>query len=285
MKILLASAPLTLLAALAPFAVTATVEAEYGAVTVRGTALTFAHHGANAGQPCPCSYPNTVAHGWAIDAVGISHADLDTLGGVLAIQGRKPEAPSFWALAEFMDLNGAHKLALSGASESDKARLYAWWAWSEQHRLFAPRDGSVVAANAWIDQAWGAITRIVAGDATMLAKGADFAAKEAALNKASLRRRIGKVLFREHAGFTNHLYADPGGDPAEAVVAYNPETGGITLSFAEARPQDNACKELQRKFGALAGGHKGIAGSPRGKRMRRNQAIRLAERIAMSFAA
>lgn len=284
MKILLSSNPAAVAAALAAFGSTATVEAEYGAVTVPGSALTFAHHGVNAGNPCPCSYPNTVAVGLNIEAVGISHVDLDTLGGVLAIQGRKPEAPSFWALAEFMDLNGAHKLSLSGASNDDVAKLYAWWAWSEQNRQYPNRDGSALEVSEWFDKACAAITKIVAGDETLLAAGEAHRLAGEKLNAASFRKVYGDVLFRVSDSFTNHLYADPSGKPYRAVVAYSPKAGSVTLSYADAREQDNACKLLQEQFGPLAGGHKGIAGSPRGKRMGSVNARKVAKNAAFRLA-
>lgn len=283
MKILLSSSPSSLRSALATFNVTATVEAEYGAELVSGSALTFAHHGPRAGQPCPCSYGNDVATA-KIEAVGVSHVDLDTLGGVLAIQGRKPESPSFWELAEFVDLNGAHKLSVSGANAADLASLHAWWAWSEKNRLFAPRDGSVADAGAWIDAAAEAITAILAGDETLLAAGEAHRKAGEALNAASFRKVFGNVIYRVSDAFTNHLYADPTGKPHAAVVTYSPKSGSITLSYADATARDNACKLLQEQFGALAGGHKGIAGSPRGKRMGSRNAVKVAKNAAFRLA-
>ena len=264
MKIILSSSPTSLTAALAPFAATATVEAEFGDVVVEGSALTFAHHGPRAGQPCPCSYDNTVAVGLALEAVGVSHVDLDTLGGVLALQGRKPESPSFWQLAEFVDLSGAHRLAQSGASPEDVLRLHAWWAWSESNRLFAPRDGSCADAGDWIDRAAIAITRIIAGDADLLAAGEAHRAAGEALNASSFVRTLGGVLLRSAEAFTNHLYTDPSGEVALAVVAYNPKTGSVTVSFEAGAASPVSAREfVQRLWGELAGGHHGIAGSPR----------------------
>jgi hypothetical protein len=74
-----------------------------------------------------------------VDAVGLSHIDLDALGGVLSILGKKPGPESFWALAGKVDVNGAHKLGVLGGSSEDVRRLHAWWAWSESNRCFPPR--------------------------------------------------------------------------------------------------------------------------------------------------
>lgn len=279
MRVIISAVPAALTAALANL-VSATVEAEYGSVTVQGSALTFAHHGANAGNPCPCSYSNTVAEGLGIEVIGVSHADLDTLGGVLAIQGCKPEAKSFWDLAEFVDLNGAHKLRFSGASEEDLAKLHAWWAWNESNKLFAPRDGKVADATDYFAKAGEVITRIIAGDAELLAAGEQFKQKGEALNAASFKRKVGDVIFRVSDNFTNHLYETPSGELVKAVVAYNKKFRSVTVSFADTDSKTDACKFVQANWGKLAGGHKGIAGSPRGRKMTQEHAEKAAKSLA-----
>lgn len=280
MRVFLSSSPSSLVAALASFNVTATVEAEYGSVTVKGSALTFAHHGQNAGQPCPCSYPNEVAADFAVEAIGISHVDLDTLGGVLAIQGRKPEAPSFWALAEFVDLNGAHRLAQSGASESDLDRLHAWWAWSEGNRLFAPRDGSVTDAKAWIDAAATTIAAILEGDPALLQAGAAFRRAGEALNSASFVEASGGVILRSSDAFTNHLYTSPSGEVGKAIVAFSTKFRSVTVSFEAGGGSPVSAQEfVQGLWGDLAGGHHGIAGSPREQAMTLDDARGAAEAL------
>ena len=62
----------------------------------------------------------------------------------MVLLGNKPEVSGFWELAEFVDLNGPHKLGQSGASEENLRRLYAFWAWSRNYRVLSPRDGSVL---------------------------------------------------------------------------------------------------------------------------------------------
>ena len=115
MKILISANPEALKKELDNFSKTVTVEAEYGSVVVEGTELTLAHHGDRSGNPAPCLHEGKVD----CDAIGLSHVDLDAMGGVLAVCGRKPVAPSFWELAAFVDVNGPHKLPESGASEED----------------------------------------------------------------------------------------------------------------------------------------------------------------------
>jgi len=243
----------------------ATVEAEYGDVVVKGSALTMAHHGPRTGQQCPCSYDNNCAG--EVEIVGVSHFDLDTLGGCAAILGRKPEAATFWALAEFVDLNGAHKLGQSGASEEDLRRLHAFWAWSEKVRVYAPRDGSAVEITDKVIAGCEAVEQIVAGDKEMLKAGDVWKANGEKLSADSFVEAAGGVIARVAAAFVNHLYVDPQGNAQEAVVAYSTTTGAITISFADAPKGKSACEIVQSLWGELAGGHAGIAGSPRDRRM------------------
>lgn len=243
----------------------ATVEAEYGDITVAGSVLTMAHHGANAGNRAPCAYPNGCAKG--IEVVGLSHFDLDTLGGCAAILGRKPETEIFWKLAEFVDLNGPHKLGESGASEEDIRRLHAFWAWSESNRVFANRDGSVSDVTDKVVEGIEVLKMIMNGDEQMLAAGDDFKAKGDKLNAESYLEFTEDVIVRVAPSFTNHLYVSPDGKVAMVVVGFNTLSGSITISFADAPKGVNARDIVQKLWGDEAGGHAGIAGSPRNQRM------------------
>jgi len=245
----------------------ATVEAEYGDVVVTGTVLTMAHHGPRTGQPAPCSYANGCGPG--VEVVGLSHVDLDTIGGCLAILGRKPEAPSFWALAEYVDLNGAHKLGLSGGSVKDIRRLRAYWAFNEAMPAWAPRDGSVLDVTATVQAHADAVLAILDGAEGLLSEGDAHEAGEGALNAASFSSIEGGVILRTGARFVNHLYVTPAGQIGRAVVTHNPAEdvpmGAITLSFAGPEAGCHAGEILRGLFGPEAGGHAGIGGSPRGK--------------------
>jgi len=248
----------------------ATVEAEYGAVTIQGSVLTLAHHGVNAGNPAPCSYDNGI--GDDVDVVGLSHFDLDTLGGCAAILGVKPEAETFWKLAEFIDLNGAHKLQKgiekAGATEADVAKLFAYWAWSKNFRVFQNRDGSVSDVTAKVTEGCEVLRMILGGNEEILAAGEAFKLGEQKLNEESFVDGSGGVLVRVGPQFVNHLYVDPWGNPHEAVVAFNTIHGSITVSFAEKPIGDvNAETIVKKLWGHLASGHAAIAGSPRGERM------------------
>lgn len=324
MKIqVLASTSPTALTAVAPVV---TVEAEYGDAVVEGSALTMAHHGPRAGQKCPAAYTpqetyaaleaagvpgaDGFGHGVAPAVVcGVSHLDLDTIGGLMAVWGYKPHGvgvanigEAFWRLAEFVDTRGPHRVPewLAGEADHFKAlgaveALRAFWAWSAQNR--GPRIGAEVTdVTSCVLECFEVIQCLMPGSQPgewweggvwaadgapepdfdhclaqwdrremLLKAGAEFAAKEEALQRASFVRQEGSVVLRQSAQFTNHLY--PLGANA-AVVAFNSEKETVTVSFAEgAEGKHDACAIVQSLWGPLAGGHKGIAGSPRDRKM------------------
>jgi len=250
---------------LARLAPEATVEAEYGAIVVEGSIATLAHHGPRAGNPAPCVAAVSPLPAGSI--VGISHVDLDTIGGIAALMGRKPEAPGFWDLAAFVDVRGPHRLSESGASDEDIARLHAFWAWSENHRVFPERNGSARDVTREVCEAIDVLERILQDDPALLAAGEAFRLAGEALNAASFRSFEGGVIVRESDSFVNHLYSTPDGEAAEAIVALNTKFSSVTLSFADAPQGVSACTIVQGLWGELAGGHVGIAGSPRGEAM------------------
>jgi len=199
--------------------------------------------------------------------VGLSHVDLDTIGGCAAILNRKPEAPTFWELAEFVDLNGPHKLAQAGASKEDIRRLYAYWAWSEKNRVFPPRDGSVLDITDKVMESIRVIEQLLSGNEELLQRGDEFKAASERLNAESFIEAIGGVAVRVAGAFANHLYNLPTGEVCEAVVGYDTRIGAIRISF-ESIPEGISAREIvQSLWGGLAGGHAGIAGSPRNQRM------------------
>ena len=239
-----------------------TVEAEYGDTVVSGSLYTFAHHGSRSHNPAPCTLSNLTD----LDSdtiVGLSHVDLDTIGGCAAVLGFKTGSDSFWALAEFMDLNGAHKLGESGASAEDIRAIRAYWAFGDSSKVWAPRDGSVLDVTDSILEHVSTINAILAGNTELLDAGDVWALKRCQLGLDTYRFSNYGVIFRESVSFVNDLYQD-GADVAKAVVAFNDEQGSVTLSFAD-KGTGNACEIVQGLWGPDAGGHKGIAGSPRDK--------------------
>lgn len=101
-------------AALRAVGPTHTVEAEFGLEVCEGSSVTLAHHGPRSDNPCPCLGDNIsdcpynedsqgcaefvekgLCHQECLDnkIIGVSHFDLDTLGGVMCCLGVKEFDP------------------------------------------------------------------------------------------------------------------------------------------------------------------------------------------------
>ena len=278
---------------------TGTVEAEYGDVVVEGSAFTLAHHGARSGNAAPClteagSLP-------IVEAIGLSHVDLDALMGVGIAMGRSYPRP-FAGTAAFIDTRGPHKAPQAPEWGSQERLIQAWWAWSEENRCYPPRDGSVEDVTEFVETALDVLDRILAGDEELLAVGALWAEKVSALNVDSFIETAypapGGILLRQSEQFVNHLYAAPDGVVHQVVVAHNPEQGSVTLSFANPEnftnpdfgfgrvPSDAPAPAryfVQKLWGGEAGGHAGIAGSPRDATLTLDDARELVELIKPYF--
>ena len=328
--VILSSVRESLEAALRGHRYTATVEAEYGDQVVRGSVATLAHHGSRAGNPCPCLASNDVARpactcgvGCPVDgfigegcdagrgendllAIGVSHVDLDCLGGIAALLGRRPTYDDprdgemeFWQLAAFVDVNGPHKIEgwraarffevwkSGNEDEADFAdamsdgavdALNAWWAWAKDHRApAAPRDGSVLDITAYVEEAIRILWLIakaddsVPGTKELYAAGRAFAESKRALNESSFVRMEGDVILRRSNEFVNLFYDAPDGKVGKAVVALvkrSPDApAAVTISLADPIP-GVSCAEIVRKlWGPQAGGRDVVAGSPRDRDM------------------
>jgi hypothetical protein len=282
-RFLISSNPHNLIQALQqPDERTATVEAEYGDVCVEGNIITMAHHGSRSGQPAPCSYKNGCAR--EIDLVGLSHLDLDSLGGCAAIIGAKPELQGFWGLAEFLDLNGEHKINQSGGNAENLRRFYAFKSWNDSNKIYPPRDGTVLDITDEVLDAVNVLTRIMDDDVELLKQGDLFKKAEEDLNLATFVDERDGVILRVATKFTNHLYTTPDGKIARAVVSFNTLQGSITVSFADTPTKGGAANDIVRElFGDEAGGHAGIAGSPRGKRMKLDDLTAAFEVVCRTF--
>ena len=291
--VIISSSPNDMRRALEGSGVTATVEAEYGDVVIEGSDYTLAHHGERSGNPCPCLMENLKSREeqeqlekqnplWAcadeFDVIGMSHFDLDALGGVLALLGLKPEVEEgFWEVAAFVDTHGPHRM-----EESDhldpyvEIKMFAYWAFSETHRVFPPRNGDALDIRDEVQEHLDALRRIEANDPELLEAGAAWYQAKQQLESDSFRQALGVVLLRESAQFCNHLYRHGNRPLDKGVVTFNPERRSVTLSL-ESPISGVSCREIAQKlWGPEAGGHDGIAGSPRDVVMDRQEALRAA---------
>lgn len=275
----------------------ATIEAEYGDKCVEGSILTLAHHGSRSDNPAPCVAEIDIGHRDAMDIAGwtfgVSHLDLDSIGGIAAVLGLDLGWEGFWKAAAWVDTRGPHRLdeflstasfMLGDSAELVKSQLHAYWAWSQANRVFAPRDGSVLDVTEQVKATFGVLEQIFAEDPALMELGRVWAAEEAELNKQSLFgfRKAGEhwVLVRVWDRFCNHLYAIADGLTADAVIALNTKFGSITVSRESDSVPLNCRKFVQSLWGEEAGGHDGIAGSPRNREMTTADLQTAADRLA-----
>ena len=280
---------------------THSVEAEFGSDVVEGRHVTLAHHGNRFRNPCPCMEENH--HPTTGMIVAISHIDLDAVGGIMAVMGCKPtNAPYFWRLAAAIDVRGLHKLDIIKKEMLDNCvdvtfgmtlnssitrhnelncrrdlevateMLNAYYAFSEAHRIFAPRKTDDPQSLEPVDvtdkvmEHVNAVTRILAGDETLLEAGRKWLAEKEKLDEESLVKTGGGVVLRTAENkFTNHLYRQ-----GHCVVALTHRKGAntaITISLAD--PIDGVdCGQVVRElWGPEAGGKDVIAGSPYSRNM------------------
>jgi len=278
-----------------------TVEAEYGEILVEGKYGTLAHHGSRSNNPAPCTVENglfTVPGLFSEKefVIGISHFDLDTLGGIFAIFGIKNEnklASEFWKLAGFVDVNGAHKISQSDASLDVRDILYSYWAYTKNKRYFCKSNETLEIPYEDIMEYWRFFEAMFDEADSQLKRdylqaGFDFQADEERKNKDSFVEECGGAILRVAPYFTNTFYTTPNRKICNCVVSYNTLSGAITISFAEkiVAPAEydannselvflNARDFVQKFWGEKAGGHQLIAGSPRGERMKLEDLMKL----------
>jgi len=224
-------------------------------------------------QPVPCSVDNV--DGLALDIILVSHLDLDTVGGVLALMGCKPENDSFWEAAAFTDLNGPHRV-VGSAHESQHAALAAYWELNQQ----VPASTTYVDVTDIFELHEERVVQIANSCRFTLAKGEahleSLKAQELALEESSFVGMRGRVTLRQSDQFVNGFY-----HRSDVVLALNPEHGSLTLSFND--DSGNAADLMKAFFGPEAGGHAGIAGTPREKKYTTDDLTDFATFVAASL--
>jgi len=243
------------------------IEAEWGSDFVDGSKLSLNHHGVNSSNPAPCVAEFSCDGLKESDVVVFSHVDLDSIGGILNVLRDDIwlDNKRFWRVVAFVDVNGPHRLGecehLTGCEED---RVYAWWAWSQENRAPRCQKGESIDISGYLEDCFDVLRRILGGDKELLELGKEFKRKERELNERSYVESCSGVAFRVSDSFVNHLYKSSDGVLFDVVVAYNTKFKSITISSSGANDAIDCCSLIQRAFGKEAGGHKGIAGSPRG---------------------
>lgn len=264
--------------------VKATVEAEYGAECVPGSVITMAHHGTRSSNPAPCNWSDVPV--LTDGEILVSHLDLDSMGGIMALMGMKPDNPEFWKAAEFIDLNGPKPKNMNQLSQDIQDKLNAFYNYTDNAVPDLRRSsGAVDITNLVLDTA-DAISDIVNEDRPrhneMIEAGIKW--------KQDIYDKVEKCIYLDSPNVrvfsTKNLFCNVNYESSvfnrvsPAIVSYNSTRKDITLSFYDENAIGlNACEIVQAAWGPLAGGHAGIAGSPRGQEMGLGDAIELANYV------
>ncbi len=240
--------------------VAATVEAEYGVRVVRGEKSTLAHHSEEfAGNPAPCSVDTIVLK--EDDIILVSHLDADTVGGCLSLMGKKPISENFWNAVAFVDINGPHNMHRLLYLQQDM--LNAYWAWNYSQ----PRvryEGLTDVTNLVLDNI-EIIEKIISYDPEIIQAGITWAEEIESAVESCLVFESDKIrTFKTDSVFCSASYYSKQYQTAvPATVVMNRKMRAITIAFADGGKKHSAKKLVQSLWGDKAGGHDGIAGSPR----------------------
>lgn len=249
--------------------IAATVEAEYGKDCVEGRLVTLAHHGPRSMNPAPCNAQDVpvLEDG---STVLVSHLDLDTLGGILALEGIKPDSPEFWKYAEFIDVNGPQHMYEVPQNVQDM--LNAFYAWSETQERVKYTELTDVTDK--VNNAKETICLICdyrnPQQKQIIQEGRDWVENATKAVEACLYQEddLARAFISDGVFCAGSYYSPTMEKPIPATVTLNRKTQAITIAFFDAaRDGLNACEIAQKLWGPLAGGREGIAGSPRGQEM------------------
>lgn len=240
---------------------TATVEAEYGGKVVEGSKVTLAHHsGKYANNPAPCSVSMPPLNDGS--TILVSHIDADTIGGCLELMGLKPKSDEFWDAVAFVDVNGPHNAYQ--LSDIQRDMLNALWAWNNTLPRVRYMEVTDVTQNV-LDNV-DIINRIIAGDIETIEAGKKWEKETtAAVEKCLVKENLKVRTFKTDEVFCSaSYYSTSFGVVIPATVALNTKLKSITIAFADGGEKYSAREIVQSLWGSEAGGHAGIAGSPRG---------------------
>lgn len=240
-----------------------TVEAEYGSNIKEGTERTLAHHtGKYKGKPAVSTLkPSPLSSGTIL----VSHLDLDTIIACLDLMGKGSQvSDGLREISGFVDVNGPHRLDELNLSEEDIDKIHAWWS-KEKEIERKPRD-KISDVTQDIIKSGELLSKIDAKDAELMEKGRTLKNQTGKLEKESYVKSLGDVLVRKSDEFVNHLYTHDK-KTYKGIAAYNTKYKSVTISLEKNIPGVSCEKIVKDLWGKEAGGHDGIAGSPRGKSM------------------
>lgn len=245
--------------------VDATVEAEYGEKVLEGDKITLAHHVEkykNCNAPCNRNVEK-LKDG---ETIVISHIDLDTIGGCLALLGVKPEDEEFWKGAEFIDIKGNHHIKELSKEVEDKINAYSAY----NSTLEKVDRTKITDVTERILSYKSILERIINNDKELIKKGIEWTQEISTKIEKCLEYETDNVrIFRsvDNIFCSASYYSETKKKIIPTTLTYNMVTKSITLAFEDGGEKYSAKEIVQNLWGDKAGGHRGIAGSPRGVEM------------------
>lgn len=256
----------------------ATVEAEYGDKVIKGRIATLAHHTKEYENcPAPCNN-NEVVPLEDNSSILISHMDLDTLGGIAALMGRKKDDPAFWKVAEFIDLNGPQNLYKVDEKVAEK--YIAYQAYQATHRT--PRFTEITDVTDLVNEHLEIVDKAIEGDRELIEQGKKWDKETKEKIEACLVYENENVrVFNSPDGVfcSASYYSEKQGKVIPSTVTRNGKFKSVTVAMEDHGEKLSAKDLVQELWGDEAGGHRGIAGSPRGQEMTEKDLQKLAELV------
>ena len=251
----------------------ATVEAEYGSFVVYGKKETLYHH-VNPQNPCPCLYENNKNNN--ISTILVSHIDLDSIGGCLALLGQKPEVcPDFWELAAYIDVNGSHNLDDAPFSNEAKVLLIAFW--YVHNKKENPRFKELTDVTETIME----YRDILSSLENYISEAKDWYSKSnAEVEKRLVYENENFRIFKTERLWCNSAYRSmQTGKIVPFIITYNIELKSFTVSTCLKDENIHIGNILKEIFGDKAGGHAGIGGTPRGEEFEFEDHTKIIEKL------
>ena len=196
--------------------------------------------------------------------------------------GRKKQDPKFWSVAEYIDLNGLHNLFQ--VEEEARKKYTAYQAYQANHKN--SRVTEVTEVTDIVLEHLEIIDRVIDGDKTLIQEGIEW--------DEETKKKIEECLVFEndnvrvfnspHGVFCSAAYYSQKQDKViPCTVTRDGKLKCIIIAMSDGGKKISAKELVQELWGNEAGGHLGIAGSPRGQEMTEKDLQQLAELVNERF--
>lgn len=251
------------------------VEAEYGREYIEGKYETLVHHDNRSNNPAPCN-TDVKSYEDIGGVVMLSHIDIDSVGGIMAITGDKIEDHDFWAGAELIDVKGPHHMYELPVEVVEKLNaIYAWEDERAKSRNHEKKELVVKDVTEVIKDYYEFFGKVLGPypDKALIEAGRKYALEiERNVEDKCVSESEFIRAFKTDGVFCNgNYYSKTWSRIIPCTVSFNTSMNSITVAFEDGGREQGgllSAKEIvQELWGKEAGGRDGIAGSPRGQEM------------------